>query len=56
MISYYLIFQEQKIKGHKPKLENKNLTLIFNLESETKIEKEVFCTVMNILENYYIIL
>ena len=37
----------------KPKLDNKNLTLIVNLESEIKIETEVNCTIMNILGNNY---
>jgi len=41
------------IDGPKPKLDNKNLTLIVNLESETKIETEVNCTIMNILGNNY---
>ena len=41
------------INGYKPKLDNKNLTLIANVESETKLIAEVNCTIMNILGNNY---
>jgi len=41
------------IKDPKPKLDYKNLTLIANVESETKLVTEVNCTIMNILGNNY---
>ena len=41
------------INGPKPKLDNKNLTLIVNLLSEKKPVAKVDCTVMNILGNNY---
>jgi len=41
------------IDGPKPKLDNKNLTLIVNLVLETKIVEEVNCSIMNILKNNY---
>ena len=41
------------INGPKPKLDNKNLALIANLESEDKLIAEVNCTIINILGNNY---
>mgnify|MGYP006872997337 CR=1 FL=1 len=41
------------IDGPKPKLSNKSLTLHVNLESETKSEGDIDCTVTNILGDNY---
>ena len=44
-----------EINDPQPKLENKNLTLMINLESDTKIETEIVCTINNKTRQNYIL-